>query len=90
MKFEIVCVRDIVANCYSHPQFVPNLGSAIRAFGDQCRDKNTQIGAHPEDYELYHLGTYDDQDAAFRDVNGAGIDDVEKKQIAVGANYRGQ
>lgn len=77
----IVAVRDIKANCFSQPQFVPNLGSAIRSFGDQCRDeKSGVLYQHPEDFELYHLGKFDDSDANF--------DMHPPVQLAVGANYQ--
>lgn len=82
MKYYIVSVRDIVADCYMAPIFVPNLGSAIRSFGDACKNKepNNPIGTHPEDFELHHIGGWDDQHAEF--------DTSEKpKQIAVGRNY---
>lgn len=80
MKMQIVAIRDIVANVYSQPQFTNSLGAAIRSFGDSCRDKQHPIGQHPGDYELYHLGEYDDGDASF-------VTDHPPRQIAVGANY---
>lgn len=82
MILHIVVMRDIVANVFAQPAFTPNLGGAIRAFGDQCRDKSAQnlVGQHPADFELYELGTYDDTNASFK-LHEA------PKQIAVGANY---
>lgn len=90
MKMQVVVIRDIVADVYGVPQFVPNLGSAIRSFGDQCQNKErgNTLGEHPEDFEMYHLGEYDDKTAEFTDINGGRIDDVDMKQIATGANYR--
>lgn len=82
MKLQIVATRDIVANLYSAPQFVPTIGQAVRSFGDACQntqDPNNILAKHPRDFELWHLGEYDDEAGTF--------DPSNKKQIAVGANY---
>lgn len=83
MKLEIIAVRDRAANCYGQPQFVPNLGAAIRSFGDEVNraDTNNPLYNHPEDFDLYHLGWYGDGDAYFELMQSP-------KQIAVGANYK--
>lgn len=82
MKYYIVCVRDIVADVFHPPIFSPNLGGAIRSFGDACvtKTEGNVIGQHPDDYELYELGTWDDQSAEFTPT-------TPRKQIAVGKNY---
>lgn len=83
MKLHIVVTRDIKANVYSQPQFVPNIGGFLRAFADECQgDTNTSIVAkHPEDFEVYDLGWYGDGDAHFELLD-------KPKQIAVGANFK--
>lgn len=85
MKFQVICTRDIIANVYSNPMFVPHLGSAIRDFGDECRrkDPNNILGKHPEDFELWHMGEYDDNTGVY-----TAFPMEERKQLAVGANYR--
>ena len=43
-------------------------GQAIRSFGDavNAKDgKHDNLSAHPEDFDLYHLGEYNDKDAVF-------------------------
>lgn len=67
MKHYIVCVRDIKADLFHTPGFVPTIGGAIREFGDQVNreDKANLLYQHPEDFELYHLGNYDDNSALF-------------------------
>lgn len=84
MQFEIVAVRDIKTNSFSQPQFVPHQGQAIRAFGDQCMDidnKQNLMAHHPEDFELYYLGQYNDTTGKFEQL-------PEPVQIAVGSNYQ--
>lgn len=86
MKMQMVALRDIVANVWNAPSFVPHLGTAIRSFGDECRRKepNNVMGNHPEDFELWHIGEYDDNSLA----ECRFFPEQERKQLAVGANYR--
>lgn len=78
MKYIIVCVRDRAADVYGVPQFVNSLGSAIRSFGDEINRsaENNAFYNHPDDFDLYSIGTYDDQTCDF--VCGV------PKQVAVG------
>jgi len=81
MELMIVSIRDIVADVYLPPQFANNLGGAIRSFGDACKDPQSPLNKHPEDYELYHLGNYHDADATFKLLD-------KPKQISIGKNYK--
>lgn len=67
MILQICVVRDSAANCYAAPMFVPSIGIAVRSFGDEVKrvDANNQLNKHPEDFEMFHLGTYDDNTATF-------------------------
>lgn len=66
MKLQIICVRDSGADCFGQPQFVPSIGNATRAFGDQVNSKDSGVlGTHPEDFILYHLGEFDDNSGEF-------------------------
>lgn len=89
MKMQIVAVRDIKANVYAQPMFVGSLGAAIRSFGDECQreDNNNVLYKHPEDFELWHLGEYDDADGSFYTVESSDSY-FDKKQLAVGSNYK--
>lgn len=95
MKVYLTAIRDIVADVFGPPECTHNLGHAVRQFGDRCQDKSQGniVGQHPEDFELWHIGNYDDAHANF-EVEEMNRDDAapifEKKQIAVGANYRKQ
>ncbi len=83
MKMQIVAVRDIVSNAYSQPQFALHIGQAKRAFGDQCRSNEGDMGRHPEDFEIWHLGEFDDNTGQFELLE-------TPVQIDVGSNYRRQ
>ena len=79
MKLHIIAVRDRAADVYGQPQFVASVGMAIRSFSDEInRDAADNIlSKHPEDFDLFLLGLYDDQSASF-DV------DSPPRQLAVG------
>lgn len=80
---QIVAVRDTKADTYSRPFFVPTLGMAIRSFHDEVNrvDQNNELNKHPEDFNLYHLGTFEDEKGTFN-----GLD--QPKQIAIGSQMR--
>lgn len=92
MILYVIATRDIKSNVYGIPMFVPHLGQAIRSFGDECKrkgDQNNVLSNHPEDFELIHLGHYDDTTAVFTNVDGT--EDAgtrEHKQLACGSNYK--
>jgi hypothetical protein len=81
MKMHIVVLRDITANVYGQPNFVASIGAAIRAFADNIngKDPNNIVSQHPTDFEMYRLGTYDDE-LAFFDLL------TRPEQIATGKN----
>lgn len=60
MIHQLVSVYDIKSCFYSKPVAVPADGAAIRSVQDAVNDKSTEYAKHPEDYQLFNLGTYDD------------------------------
>lgn len=82
MMLHVVCVRDRAADVFGVPNFVGSLGSAVRAFGDEINraDKGNQLFLHPDDFDLYALGTYDDATGNF----SCGV----PRQIAVGKDLK--
>lgn len=82
MILKVLAVRDIAADVFGQPFFSTTIGAANRNFGDQINrkdDVNNPLGQHPEDFELYHLGDYDDSTASFALFE-------KPKQISVGKN----
>lgn len=53
-------VYDLKALCYGVPFFMPNVGSAVRAFSDVANDTQSAISRHPSDYVLFQVGEFDD------------------------------
>lgn len=54
-------VRDRAADTYFPPFAVPAVGVALRDFADQVNNKDSPMSAHPDDFELWLLGTLDDR-----------------------------
>lgn len=81
MILEILAIRDRAVNAYGKPLFFNAIGAAIRAFGDEInRDHaDNEMYRHPEDYDLYSLGHYDDS-------TGQITQHPQPKQVAIGKN----
>ena len=58
----IVSVRDSAAEAFGRPMYLQSLGVAIRSFTDEVNreDKDNQLFNHPDDFDLYELGVFDD------------------------------
>lgn len=52
-------VLDSKTESYGSPFSAQTNASAIRDFTTVANNKETQIGAHPEDFCLVHLGSFD-------------------------------
>lgn len=65
MILKIFTVYDSKAEAYFRPFYEQTKGSAIRAFIDTCNDIEHTFFRHAEDYTLFYLGEYDDQNASF-------------------------
>lgn len=66
MNLQIFAIRDRQLNAYMQPFFAPSAGAAIRSFRDLVNEAGHQLNKHPEDYELWHLGAWDDANAKFQ------------------------
>lgn len=57
----LVCsVFDVKVGAYAAPFFVRTRGEAVRSFMDACEDDKLPFRRHPEDYDLYCLGDFDE------------------------------
>lgn len=63
----ICTVKDRAADAYGRPMFVPSTGVAIRSFSDEINRNNAenQLYNHPDDFDLYELGQFDDNTGLF-------------------------
>lgn len=65
MKMQLIAVRDLAAQAFMQPSFVHATGVAVREFGDVVNNPEQPISRHPDDYEMYFLGEFDDSDGSF-------------------------
>lgn len=53
-------VYDKKAEGYKPAFCVQSIGEAERAFGDACMKEGTDLQLHPEDYQLWLVGNFDE------------------------------
>ena len=64
----VLCtVKDRAADAFGRPMFVPSVGVAIRSFSDEInrKDPENQLFNHPDDFDLYELGEFNDNNGLF-------------------------
>lgn len=68
MLMYIYTVRDSAAQVFGRPFYLANPGVAVRVFTDQVNDPSdgqNDLFRHPDDFELFELGTFDDSSGIF-------------------------
>lgn len=63
MRLNIYTIFDQASGVYKRPFTAQADGEVIRVFKDMALNKDHEIGAHPEDYTLWRIGTFDDNKA---------------------------
>lgn len=59
MIMNIYATYDKAAQAFVNQFFDKHHGSVIRGFQDALNNKETDVGRHPTDFELYYLGSLD-------------------------------
>ena len=59
-KLHMCAVRDSAVQAYMRPFVVPHKGGAVRGFMDEVRRPDSELNKHPEDYELWLVGAFDE------------------------------
>lgn len=88
MKLMILQLRDIKADQFLPPWFVPNLAVAMRDLTEALNsDSKEPWVRHPHDFELYDTGVYDTDDGSFyTPAEGRNID---RRQVCVLSSLKG-
>lgn len=62
MNMVVCALFDTAAQVYGRPFFAHVTAQAIRSLGDEVNSssKDTDLSRHPDDFELYLLGSFDD------------------------------
>lgn len=61
MELKMFSIRDSKGAIYNQPMFARSHGEAERAFQTEAQNTNSMINKFPEDFDLFFIGTYDDQ-----------------------------
>lgn len=58
----VVCIKDTAARVFGTPFFVQAAAQAVRSLRDEVNSKDSQsdVNRHPSDFELYELGSFND------------------------------
>lgn len=65
MTMRAYSIRDAKAKVFGPPFYKSTHGEAERALVMLLKDEKSMINQFPEDYDLYHVGEYDDQTGVF-------------------------
>lgn len=61
MEIQMFTVYDSAAGAYLEPFFAPTLEFAMRGFREAVNKPGHQFARFPEDYTLFHVGSFDPQ-----------------------------
>jgi hypothetical protein len=65
MLHQVFTVYDSKSSAYLQPFFMQSEPSALRAITDLVDEAGHQFNRHPEDYTLFHLGSFNDELSKF-------------------------
>jgi len=65
MKSKVFTVYDSKMETYMSPFLMLTKGQAIRSFTDAVGNSESQFCTHPEDYTLFEIGEWDDQEGCY-------------------------
>lgn len=85
MKLQIFAIHDSKANAFIPPFISKEIETAKRTFANAANDKLHQFGANPADYTLFHLGTFNDENAEIEIIQtpqsyGLAIEYIKKEK----------
>lgn len=60
MQPSVITVFDRKTSSFQNPMTYKHVGDAIRDFDTVKKDDKTKIGQHPEDFELYKIGEFNE------------------------------
>lgn len=62
-------IRDSKAECFHPPFYKGTVGEAERDFITAARDEKSQLYLYPEDYDLFHVGSFDTTTGKFQPLD---------------------
>jgi len=65
MEHKIYSIYDTAVGAYLQPFCAQAKGHAVRLFSDSVNDESSMFFKHPDDYTLFELGSWDDDNAKY-------------------------
>ncbi len=65
METKMFSIRDAKAEVFNKPFHATTHGEAERNFQTAVNDPKTTLSQYPEDFDLYYIGTYNDNTGRF-------------------------
>jgi len=65
MIIKVIAIKDRALDAFMRPFFVATIGAAVRGFQDEINRDDSEMKKHPDDYDLYWLGDWDDHTGQF-------------------------
>lgn len=65
MKTVVMAAYDKKARAFLNPFYSTHIDVGVRAFAQAANTTEHQVYLHPEDFALYQLGTFNDENGAF-------------------------
>lgn len=86
MILKMYTVRDSKSEIYNAPFFQKTHGEAERSFRQMCNDEKTMPAKYPEDFDLWYLGEYDDNNGKIETIDTPqhvikGVECVKKTNV---------
>lgn len=81
MILQVLAVYDAKARAFAKPFFVTHVDVGIRAFRDHATTPGNEMFNNQEDFTLFSLGTFNDENAMF-------VTRQLPEQVAFAANVR--
>lgn len=71
----VIAIRDTAVRAFNTPVYVPTIEVGMRSFYDEVKREapDNQMNKHPEDFELWYLGQYDNESGRHVDEDNVRI-----------------
>jgi len=81
MELLAFSIKDRALAAYMRPWFAVTTGQAIRMFTDELNRHDSEMFKHQDDYDLYHLGSFDEETGKMKPID-------TPMQIAIGKHLK--
>lgn len=69
MTLKVFAIRDSKGEFFTPPFYKKTAGEAERDFHQLVNDANSMVHKYPEDYDLYYIGEFNDQDGKIKSLD---------------------